>query len=296
MDGVTFLKKLMRYKPTPVIIISSLGHTSCEAGIEALRAGAVEILAKPNGPASVGELGETLAERVRAAAASRPRTSVPPPAVVPRPPERTGRISPPDGRLIVIGASTGGPGALAEVLHTLPEDSPPVLIVQHMPAVFTRHLADRLHRECRLSVKEAEDGEIAQPGWALVAPGGRHMTVRRNGHVYRVSLSDGLPVNFSRPSVDVLFNTVATAAGKDAVGVVLTGMGADGARGLLAMRRSGARTIAQDEASCVVFGMPREAIRMGGAERVLPLDQIAAALMRPFGSTVRPEKLTSVGG
>jgi two-component system chemotaxis response regulator CheB len=289
MDGITFLKKLMLFRPLPVIIISSLGQAACQASIDALRAGAVEILAKPNGPYSVGELGHTLADKIRQAALARPRLTITDrPAALPQRPPPSDRLRsskgatqlPPDGRLIVIGASTGGPSAVAEVLRQLPPDSPPILIVQHMPAVFTRHFAERLDRDSAVSVKEAQDGDTALPGHALVAPGNLHMTVTRVGKTYRVTIADGPQVCFSRPSVDVLFSSVAASAGKDAVGVLLTGMGADGARGLLAMRHSGAHTIAQSEDTCVVFGMPKEAIRMGAAQTILGLDQISAALQR----------------
>ena len=292
MDGITFLKKLMQYKPLPVIIISSLGQAAAQASMDALRAGAVEILAKPNGPYSIGELGHTLADKIRAASTAKPRMMEPQTASA----EGVGAVTPmaravparaADGKLIAIGASTGGPGALADVLRTLPEDGPPIVVVQHMPAGFTKHLAERLNRDCRIAVKEAEDGEYVHAGQALVAPGNFHMTVKRQGNAYQVLLGDGPLVCFSRPSVDVLFTSVAAAAGKDATGVLLTGMGADGARGLLAMRENGAATIAQNEDTCVVFGMPKEAIRMGAVQAVLPLEKIANALMRPAAVLAR---------
>ena len=289
MDGITFLKKLMRFRPLPVIVISSLGHAACEASLEALRAGAVEILCKPDGPCSVGELGVTLGEKIRAAAAAH---------VTPR--RKDGDVasavsasalgSPPSGlspttqfardKIIVIGASTGGPGAVAEVLAGFPANSPPILVVQHMPPIFTAHFAARLNQDCKISVKEAEDGDELLPGRALIAPGNFHMTLRQAESGYRVRVDTGPQVCFSRPSVDVLFYSVSDIARKKAIGVLLTGMGSDGARGLLEMRNHGATTFAQNEESCVVFGMPKEAIRIGAVETVLPLRHIASAILR----------------
>jgi len=284
MDGITFLKKLMNFKPLPVIVISSLGHAACQASIDALRAGAVEILCKPNGPCSVGELGVTLGEKIRAAASSRVRSrgkeQPTPIAALPGPAAAETPIRFASDRIIAIGASTGGPGAVAEVLSSLPANSPPILIVQHMPATFTTHFANRMNQECRIEVKEAEDGDLVLPGRALIAPGDFHMTLKHSEKGYFVRVADGPPVCFSRPSVDVLFSSVASIARKKAVGVLLTGMGSDGARGLLELRKNGAFTIAQNEDTCVVFGMPREAIRLGGAEQVLPLNQIGAAVVR----------------
>jgi two-component system chemotaxis response regulator CheB len=184
--------------------------------------------------------------------------------------------------VIAIGTSTGGTQALETVLSAMPDDSPGMVIVQHMPANFTRFFAERLDKLCQIHVREAADGDRVLPGTALIAPGGRHMRLVRSGAQYRVAVIDGPPVNRHRPSVDVLFQSVAQAAGRNALGVIMTGMGADGARGLLDMHRSGARTLAQDEASCVVFGMPREAIRLGGVDAELPLERIAAELQRPL--------------
>ena len=261
---------------------------------EALRAGAVEILEKPNGPSSVGDLGKTLAAKIRAAASARPQYAAGT-QDAPAPEDKAanslqtarhaGSTTPHTsqfaaGKIIAIGASTGGPSAVAELLRRLPPDTPPIVLVQHMPGVFTRHFAERLNRECRITVKEAEDRDELLQGRALVAPGGLHMTLKQQSDGgYRVWIGDGPPVCFSRPSVDVLFSSVATAVGKSAVGILLTGMGTDGARGLTQMRNAGARTFAQDEASCVVFGMPKEAIRLGGVGTVLPLDRLAPALL-----------------
>jgi two-component system chemotaxis response regulator CheB len=290
MDGITFLRKLMQYKPIPVIVISSLGQSACQASMEALRAGAVEILAKPHGPYSIGELGQTLAAKIRIAAVANVRAvaaaTQPAPVAIPLQPmaplpevpiRSTASFA--TCRVIAIGASTGGPGAVAELLRALPANMPPILIVQHMPAVFTRHFAERLDRECAVSVKEAEDGDELLPGRVLIAPGDFHMALRGGSARDRVWVGTGPAVCFSRPSVDVLFASIAESVGKKAVGVLLTGMGGDGARSLLAMRQAGAFTVAQSEASCVVFGMPREAIRLDAATAVLPLDRIAPTLL-----------------
>jgi two-component system chemotaxis response regulator CheB len=297
LDGITFLKKLMQFKPIPVIVISSLGHAGAQASIDALRAGAVEILCKPNGPCSVGELGITLSEKIRTAAASHVRIrSKQETAAAGKPPARVPEVAAPiqfaSDKIIAIGASTGGPGAVAEVLAALPANCPPVLIVQHMPAVFTTHFAARLNQECRMEVKEAVDGDLVLPGRALVAPGNLHMTLKQSSQGYYVKVGEGPPVCFSRPSVDVLFTSVAGIARKKALGVLLTGMGADGARGLLEMRKSGAYTIAQNEESCVVFGMPKEAIRLEAAQSVLPLNQIAGAIVRHISQSA-PQLLVS---
>ena len=282
MDGLTFLRKLMRFHPMPVVVISSLGQASSRVAIEALQCGAVEVLAKPGGPYSVGELKQDLAHKIRAAAQSRLRAAAraetePAPAPVAAIPASTECHDP--RSLIAIGASTGGTEAIREVLLGIPESSPGIVIVQHIPAVFSAAFANRLNDLCRIRVKEAENGDRVVPGQALVAPGNFHMTLRPCDGGYRVAVGGGERVCYQRPSVDVLFQSVATVAGSNAIGALLTGMGADGAEGLLAMKGAGARTIAQDEASCVVFGMPREAIELGAVDRVLPLRRIAGELM-----------------
>jgi two-component system, chemotaxis family, protein-glutamate methylesterase/glutaminase len=280
MDGLTFLKKLMQYHPLPVIVISSLGQSSCQATLDALRVGAVEVLAKPGGPYSVGELRTNLAAKIRAAAVARVRRSAPT-AAQPRTAtvETLPRRAFSPGTVIAIGASTGGTEAIQEVLTRLPADSPGIVITQHIPPVFSRAFADRLNQICPMEVKEAADGDALAPGRALVAPGNFHMVLRGSAEGYRVQVKDGPPVCYQRPSVDVLFSSVAEAAGAKAIGVLLTGMGSDGAQGLLRMKHAGSRTIAQDEASCVVFGMPREAIRLGAADRVVPLLRVASAIL-----------------
>jgi two-component system chemotaxis response regulator CheB len=289
MDGITFLKKLMRFHPMPVVVISSLGQASSKIALEALQFGAVEVLAKPGGPYSVGELQHDLPHKVRAAALARVQRA-PAEAAVPvavRPAVLTGFHPGNPSGIIAIGASTGGTEAIREVLMGLPAGSPGIVIVQHIPPVFSTAFANRLNDLCRIQVKEAADGDRLTPGLALVAPGNFHMTVRKTGSEYRVSVQDGPRVCYQRPAVDVLFESVASAAGRDAIGALLTGMGADGAEGLLKMKRAGAKTIAQDEASCVVFGMPREAIRLGAVDHVLPLNGIAGQLLALSGAPVR---------
>ncbi len=279
MDGLTFLKKLMHYHPLPVVIVSSLTPQGSRMAVEALELGAVEVLAKPGGSFSVGNLADQLLTKIRTAARTRPRpVSGPAPAVAPP----AVSLSPltTTHKVVAIGASTGGTEAIKEVLVNLPRNFPGIVIVQHMPPKFTTSFAERLDQLCALEVKEAADGDSVLPGRALLAPGNFHMLLQRSGARYLVRVKTGPPVHHQRPSVDVLFQSVAQAAGNNAVGVILTGMGADGAAGLLAMRQQGAHTIAQDEASCVVFGMPKEAIQRQAAVKVLPLHRIAEELVR----------------
>jgi len=286
MDGLTFLNKLMRFHPMPVVVISSLAQSSSRAAIEALQSGAVEVLAKPGGPYSVGEMKEELPRKIRAAAEARvARAGAATPSAIsmPRPPA-TFHANP--ATVIAIGASTGGTEAIRDVLVRMPEASPGIVVVQHIPAVFSLAFANRLNDLCKIRVREAVDGDRVLTGHALIAPGNFHMTLQKRGGEYQVEVRDGERVCYQRPSVDVLFDSVAAAAGRDAIGALLTGMGSDGAQGMLNMKRAGARTIAQDEASCVVFGMPREAIRMGAVDRVSPLSRIAAELMELCASPV----------
>ena len=279
MDGLTFLKKLMHFHPLPTVIISSLAQPSCQAAVQALELGAVEVLAKPGGPYSVGELRTTLAAKIRAAAASRVRRPAPA-AQLPAPPAPAASGPGfPTGMVVAIGASTGGTEAIAAILTRLPASSPAIVIAQHIPPQFSRAFANRLNEICAVEVREAQDGDELRSGLALVAPGDYHMLLRSNGGKHSVSVKTGPRVCYQRPSVDVLFQSVADAAGPQAVGVLLTGMGNDGAQGLLRMRQAGARTMAQDEATCVVFGMPREAIELGAAEQVLPLPSMAHAIL-----------------
>jgi two-component system chemotaxis response regulator CheB len=286
MDGLTFLRKLMQHHPLPVVVISSLAQPSCRIALQALETGAVDVLAKPGGPYSVGELRHGLAEKVRAAAVARIRRPAHDqhPAPAPTPPART---SPPLAAstplcaetILAIGASTGGTEAISAVLSRLPASTPGTLIAQHIPPEFSRAFANRLNETCPMEVREAQDGDALRPGLALVAPGDFHLVARRAGGHFFVNVKTGPRVCYQRPSVDVLFHSVAETAGARAVGVLLTGMGSDGAQGLLRMRQAGARTIAQDEASCVVFGMPREAIALGAAEQVASLRSIPEAIL-----------------
>jgi two-component system, chemotaxis family, protein-glutamate methylesterase/glutaminase len=294
MDGITFLRKLMAYHPLPVVIISSLSGPGCKAGIEALRAGAVEIMGKPAGPYSVGELGNALADKIRIAASSKvvarravsagdaARETDDAAKRIPGESPAADGVSLPGAKpygLIAIGASTGGVEAIGRVLSKLPAQIPPILITQHMPPLFTAQFAERLNATCSFLVKEAADGDEVLPGRILIAPGDFHMQlVRAPRGGMQVQLDQGPTVCYQRPAVDVMFASVARESPDGSLGILLTGMGADGARGLLAMRQSGCRTIAQDENSCVVFGMPREAVRVGGAESVLPLDGMARAI------------------
>ena len=279
MDGLTFLKKLMHFHPMPVVVISSLAQPSCRIAVEALENSAVEAMAKPGGPYSVGELRKSLADKIRAAAYSR----VKPPAAVPapRPPSMppAGLPSPCTGAILAIGASTGGTEAIATVLRELPPNSPPIVIVQHIPPEFSKAFAGRLNDLSAIEVREAADGDMLHPGLALVAPGDLHMLLKKTGGRYSVAVKTGPRVCYQRPSVDVLFSSVAESAGAAATGVILTGMGSDGAQGILKMRQAGAYTIAQNEATCVVFGMPREAIGLNAVDQILPLHGIAGALI-----------------
>ncbi len=277
MNGLTFLKRVMHYQPLPVIVISSLGQAGCAATVEALRLGAVEVLGKPNGPYSLGELREQLASKVRLAAASHVRRggqpSASPPLARPSPSAPT-RFR----HLVAIGSSTGGTQAVETVLSHFGADCPAILVTQHIPAGFSRAFAQRLNQVLPMEVKEAADGDEVSPGRVLIAPGGLHMLVQRQGSAYRVNVKDGPLVCYQRPSVDVLFSSVAQAAGPDTVAVILTGMGNDGAQGIKRIHEAGGWTIAQDEASCVVYGMPREAVRTGAVEEIQSLERIAAAI------------------
>lgn len=290
MDGLDFLEKLMRLRPMPVLMVSSLTERGSEITLRALELGAVDFVTKPRIGIRDGmlEYTEMIADKIRAAARARVRQALPAvlagrarsmaqSAAEQVPLLRNPLIS--TEKLIIIGASTGGTEAIREVLLPLPPDAPAVLIAQHMPAGFTRSFAQRLNALCRITVKEAEDGERVLPGHAYIAPGDAHLHLSRSGANYVAVLDHGMPVNRHRPSVDVLFGSAAAHAGKNALGVILTGMGRDGAAGLLAMREAGAHTIAQDEASCIVFGMPREAIALGAADEIVPLKEINARLL-----------------
>lgn len=278
MDGLTFLEKLMIYHPMPVIVVSSLARESSETALRALDLGAAEVLAKPGSSYTVKDMSEQLTEKIKAVVQMR-RPGPPFSGARGRVPAGALRPLKTTNKVLAIGASTGGTEALRAVLSRLPANVPPTVIVQHMPQFFTKSFAERLNSLCAMEVKEAEDGELLRPGKVLLAPGNFHMVLKRSGAQYHVEVKDGPLVFHQRPAVEVLFRSVARFAGANAVGVILTGMGKDGAQGLLEMREAGARTIAQDEQSCVVFGMPKEAIALGAAEVVLPLDCIADAVM-----------------
>ncbi len=287
MDGITFLKRLMHYRPMPVVVVSSLTGRGTEMAVAAMEAGAVEVLGKPTSAYELGNVGGLLLEKIKAAAAARVRPALSKPAGPLETPTAMLRTT---DRILAIGASTGGVQALTEVLTAFPAGAPGTVVVQHMPAGFTASFAQRLNGMCRVEVKEASDGDGVFPGRVLIAPGGKHMLLQRSGARYYVVVKDGPEVFHQRPSVEVLFDSVAKYAGSNAVGAILTGMGADGANGLLNMRRAGARTVAQDEASCVVFGMPAEAIKCGGAERVVPLNDIARTIINLAQLQAAPEQ------
>ncbi|WP_257450920.1 protein-glutamate methylesterase/protein-glutamine glutaminase [Archangium lipolyticum] len=295
MDGLTFLRELMREEePVPVVVCSGLAGPGSEMAVRALEEGAVEIISKPS--LGVGDfLRESkarLLESLRGAARARSRlarraASEPEVARQPERPAST-LLSVTTDKVVAVGASTGGTEALRQFLMPMPPDCPGIVIVQHMPEQFTTAFAKRLNELCRIEVREAAPGDRVQQGRALIAPGNRHLRVKRSGGYYRVEVLDGPRVSGHIPSVDVLFHSVARAAGANAVGVLLTGMGDDGADGLLAMRQAGAATIAQDEASCVVFGMPRAAIERGAVDEVLPISRIGESVRRKAWQTRAP--------
>jgi two-component system chemotaxis response regulator CheB len=287
MDGLTFLKKLMSQHPIPVVICSSLAEEGAQSTLRALEYGAVDIITKPRlGTKQFIEEGRiTLCEVVKAAARSRPRDLRAVRTVEPKltadavlAPATSAMIETTE-KVVVIGASTGGTEALKVLLEALPSDTPGIVIVQHMPELFTRAFANRLDGLCNITVKEAETNDTVLRGRALIAPGNHHLLLKRSGARYFVEVKDGPLVCRHRPSVDVLFRSAARYAGQNVVGVILTGMGDDGARGMLEMKQAGAFTIAQDEATCVVFGMPKEAIKLNGVDKILPLQNIARSIL-----------------
>jgi two-component system chemotaxis response regulator CheB len=286
MDGLSFLAKLMRHMPTPVVVVSSLTPRDSETAVRALALGAVEVIAKPGSSLAVQGVAADLARAVRTAAAARVgvRAGAAPAAEAPAPAPAMLETT---HKVLAVGASTGGTQAIERVLRGLPANAPGTVIVQHMPVHFTAAFATRLDGVCPMNVREAVDGDVVVPGVALIAPGGKHMVLQRSGARYVARVKDGPPVHHQRPAVDVLFQSVARHAGRNAIGVLLTGMGADGARGLLAMREAGAHTIAQDEATSVVYGMPREAARMDAAAEILPLDDVAGAVLRALAASTR---------
>ncbi len=292
MDGITFLKKVMSQHPIPVIIISSLTNAGTETALKALESGAIEILNKPKfeNEEKWEEYKMIYCDVVKAAAMTNVKRRVTvdlekkeklsADAIIE--PQKNNSLLKTTEKVIAVGASTGGTEAIRHFLESMPVDCPGIVIVQHMPEVFTRAFAKRLDTLCKISVKEAEDGDKVLPGQALIAPGNYHMILKRSGAMYYVKIKKGPFVNRHRPSVDVLFRSTAYNAGKNCIGIILTGMGDDGARGMLEMKNAGAYTIAQDEKSCVVFGMPKEAIKLGGVSRVLSLEQISYDVVKSF--------------
>jgi two-component system chemotaxis response regulator CheB len=305
MDGLTFLRKIMSERPTPVVICSTLTEAGAATTLEALAAGAVSIVTKPklglrrfiedassDLASAVKAASHANVNRLRVAPRSEPQQALGVPKrltadaiLAPNGPKAMQQTT---ERIIAIGTSTGGTQALEQVLTCLPRVSPGIAIVQHMPEKFTAAFASRLNSLCQIEVREAKHGDRLLPGLALIAPGGKHMMLKRSGAYYYMEVVDGPLVNRHRPSVDVLFRSAAKCAGANVLGMIMTGMGDDGARGLKEMRDAGAATIAQDEASCVVFGMPKEAIRMGGAQRVLPLTDLPRSMLE-FGAGKRME-------
>ena len=280
MDGITFLRKLMHYYPLPVVVVSSLTPAGGELAMEALAAGAVDVMCKPGASFTVGDMAAQLTEKVKAAAHVNLKARAPVRlAGAPAPPVAAPALTRTTHQVLAIGASTGGTVALEGILRGFPPNAPGTLITQHMPEMFTRYFADRLDQLAQVEVREAVEGDSVVPGVVLIAPGNKHMLLKRSGARYFVSVRDGPRVNLHRPSVDVMFRSVAQCAGRNAVGVILTGMGGDGAQGLLEMRGAGARTFGQDEASCVVYGMPKVAADLGAVEQVVPLDRMTAEIL-----------------
>jgi two-component system chemotaxis response regulator CheB len=279
MDGLSFLRKLMQHYPMPVIVVSSLAKQGSDVAVEAVNLGAVDVMCKPGAAYSIGELSIELAEKIRAASHARvdrllsslqPKTNS----------TAAGKaLIKTTNRIIAIGSSTGGVQALERVVTSFPSNAPAMVITQHMPAGFTKSFAERLNSLSEVEVREAKDGDQLLTGTVLVAPGNFHTLVKRSGASYYVEVKAGPLINRHRPSVEALFNSVAAYVGTNAIGIMLTGMGDDGAKGMLAMKKAGALNIAQDEASCVVYGMPRVAVELGAVDQVLPLDQIAAYVL-----------------
>ncbi len=292
MDGIDFLSKLMRLRPMPVVMVSTLTERGADVTLRALELGAVDFVAKPKIGVADGLrlLAQDITDKVRIASKAHLKRLAAPPRAAEAPSGGPHPVAAPIGRLstekiIFIGASTGGTEATKEVLLHLPPDSPAVVITQHMPPGFTRSYAARLDGLCRIRVAEAKDGERILPGHAYIAPGGLHLSVERSGANYLARVQDGEPVNRHKPSVEVLFRSAARVAGPNAIGLMLTGMGADGAKAMKEMRDAGSYNLVQDEASCIVFGMPREAIAAGAAHEVLPLNQIAHRIIERLRST-----------
>lgn len=285
MDGIDFLERLMRLRPMPVVMISSLTQKGSDITLRALELGAIDFVAKPQTGirSTMSEYTEMITDKIRWASRSKPRK---PSTKVKKQPAILAPLMTSE-KLLIIGASTGGTEAIREILERMPLDCPGILIAQHMPGGFTKSFADRLNKICNITVKEAEDGERVLPGHAYIAPGTHHLKLIKSGANYICRLDDGEPVNRHKPSCDVLFESSALTAGKNAIGIILTGMGKDGAVGLLKMRESGSHTISQDEKTSVVYGMPKEAAEIGASVEILPLDSIAEHAMKKLDAMGR---------
>ena len=291
MDGLTFLKILQQHRPMPVVVISSLTQAGSQAALSALEFGAVDVLAKPTSAWNLGNLGDQLAQRIKGAARAR-LTHLRPAAVAPRETKNLGpAINFSARQLIVLGASTGGTEAIKEVLMRLPTGLPGICIVQHIPPVFSKAFAERLNECCELEVREAAHGDEVRPGTVLIAPGDFHMVVEWETNGYRVRLRQDPPIHFTRPAVDMLFNSAAKSAGRHALGVILTGMGRDGAQGMQQLKAAGAVTLAQNEETCVVYGMPKAAVDLGVVDRVVPLNLMANAILQALRETTVKNEL-----
>jgi len=291
MDGLSFLAKLMKHFPMPVVVLSSLTPKNSELAMKALDLGAVEVLCKPGAAYSTKNISHNLAMAIRSAASARiDRISDKTKSALEADQTETLLVQTTD-KVIAIGASTGGTKAIEAVLCGIPAVAPGIVVVQHMPENFTTSFAARLNEICPMQVREARNDDHVVPGVALIAPGNKHMVLQRSGGTYVVKIKDGPRVHYQRPSVDVLFQSVAKNAGRNAVGAILTGMGADGAKGLKAMRESGAHTMAQDESTCVVFGMPKEAIKLNAADEIVPLPRISAAIINSLNGRRKTKNL-----
>jgi len=289
MDGLEFLDRLMRLRPTPVVMVSAFTGVGSETTLKALELGAVDFIGKPraDSPVALGEYAEELIDKIRGAATAKlRRQGVAPAVAAPMPPPPAAPRAGPYGNIVFVGASTGGTEAIKDFLTGYPADCPPTLIVQHMPENFTTSFAKRLDSLCAPKVVESQGGERVEPGTVYIAPGHSHLLIQRQGVGYVTALAQTEPVNRHRPSVDVLFDSAAQLVGRKAIGVILTGMGKDGAQGLLRMRQAGARTFGQDEASCVVYGMPREAALVGAVEEVVGLDAICRRVLATAARSV----------
>ncbi len=290
MDGLSFLARLMKYYPIPVVVLSSLTPKNSETALKALELGAIEVLCKPGASYGRMDMSKQLVRAIRAAAVA--KYDYRPKLIKPVDPE-SGLYDfkfTTTNKVIAIGASTGGTKAIETILKAMPVTAPGMVIVQHMPENFTTAFAKRLNEVCKIEVREAQNNDSVIPGLALIAPGNRHMLLYRSGANYKVRIKDGMPVHYQRPSVDVLFQSVARHVGKNAIGVILTGMGSDGAKGLLAMKNAGAYTLAQDEKTSIVFGMPKEAIQLGAANEIVSLPSMPEAIIRALKKQYNPAK------